>query len=224
MSMTTLSLGQAREWFTALCLSLTGVSCLVALILCSPLSIADELEELSVAGTDGEYSLRIVDVLDVPADYVRKVITDYKHACRIDPTITKVEVLPTDRDEVVRVRNLSEQCVGPFCFEIAWAGDIVETKDGDIQVKTIPELSDFVSGSAIWHIRPLGEHTRVYYESSLKPAFFIPPVIGDIIIKKHIKDDALYIFKNIERQAIAMSARSIEHQSDNLKRPSSKRG
>jgi len=222
--MTTLFLEQARERYPALCLSLIRLCCLVTLILCIPTSTADEFEELSVTDADGEYSLRIVGVLNVPADYVRKVITDYKHAYRIDPAITKVEVLPTDRDEVVRVRNFSEQCVGPFCFEIVWAGDIVETKDGDIQVKTIPELSNFASGSAIWRIRPQGEHTWVFYESRLKPAFFIPPVIGDIIIEKHIKEDALNIFKNIERQAITMLARDVRHQPEYLKRLFRKRG
>jgi hypothetical protein len=220
-NMTTLFFGQARQWFAARCLSLIRLCCLVTLILCIPTSTAAELEELSVTDADGEYSLRIVEVLNVPADYVRKVITDYKHAYRIDPTITKVEVLPTDRDKVVRVRNISEQCVGPFCFEIAWAGDIVETKDGDIQVKTIPELSNFASGSAIWRIRPQGEHAWVFYESRLKPAFFIPPVIGDVIIEKHIKEGALDIFKNIEHQAITMLAR---HQPEYLKRLSRKRG
>jgi hypothetical protein len=219
-----LFLGHAMEWFPALCLSVVRVCCLVTVILCSPTSTGGELEELSVTDANGEYSLRIVEVLNVPADYVRKVVTDYKHAYRIDPTITKIEVQPTDRDEVVRVRNLSEQCVGPFCFDIAWAGDIVETRDGDIRVKTIPELSNFVSGTAIWHIRPQGAHTRVFYESSLKPAFFIPPVIGDIIIKKHIKDEALDIFKNIEHQAIIMSARDVQHQPDNSKSLPGKRG
>jgi hypothetical protein len=193
------------------------------LIPCIPTSTAGELEELSVTDADGAYSLRIAEVLDVPADYVRKVITDYKHAYRIDPTITKVEVLLTHRDGVVRVRNLSEQCVGPFCFEIAWAGDIVETKEGDIQVRTLPELSNFESGSAIWRIRPQGEHTWVFYESSLKPAFFIPPVIGHIIMKKHIKKDALDIFKNIERQAMTLLARDVGHQPEYLQRLSRNR-
>ena len=202
---------------------MSRVCCLVILILSGPASTAGELEELSVTGADGEYSLQIVEVLNAPADYVRKVITDYKHAYRIDPAITKVEILPTDHEAVVRVRNLSKQCIGPFCFEITWAGDIAESRDGDIQVKTIPELCNFVSGSAIWRIRPRGGHTWVSYESSLKPAFFIPPVIGDIIIRKYIRDDALNIFKNIERQATTLVARG-GHQPDNMKKPSSKSG
>ena len=141
-----------------------------------------------------------------------KVITDYKHACRISPAITNVEILPSGRDRVIRVRNRSKQCVGPFCFAIIWTGDIVKTGRGDLEVKTIPQLGDFISGSAIWRIRARGEHTWVLYVSRLKPAFFIPPVIGDIVIKKHIKSEILASFKRIECQAVIMLALDMEHQ------------
>jgi hypothetical protein len=201
----------------SLCQSVIRVFGLVIVLLCSPASAADELEDLSVTDADGEYSLRIDAVLNAPVEYVYKVITDYKHAYRINPAITDVEILSSGRDEVVRVRNLSEQCVGPFCFDIAWAGDIVETGDRDLAVKTIPELSDFASGSALWHIQPQGEHTRVVYESHLKPAFFIPPVIGGMIIKKQIKDDTLDTFRRIECQAMMMLDLDMAHQSDDLR-------
>jgi len=185
------------EWFPALSTSVIRICFLVTLILCSPDLNADELEELSVTAVDGEYSLQVAVVLNAPVDYVYKVITDYKNAYRINPAIINVEILPSGRDDVVRVRNLSEQCVGPFCFDIAWAGDITETSDGDLEVKILPGLSDFVSGSAIWRIHPQGEHTSVLYQSKLKPAFFIPPVIGDSILKNHIKNDTLETFRRI---------------------------
>ena len=202
------------EWFPALSASVIRICCLVTLILCSPTSTADELEGLSVTAVDGEYSLQVAVVLNAPVDYVYKVITDYKNAYRINPAITSVEILPSGRDGVVRVRNLSEQCVGPICFGIIWAGDITETRDGDLEVKTLPELSDFMSGSASWRIRPQGKRTSVLYESKLKPAFFIPPVIGDSIIKNHIKNDTLATFKRIECQAMMMLALDMEHQTE----------
>ena len=210
--------------FPCFCLSVIRACCLLLLIQCSPASTADELEALSVTDAGGEYSLRIDDVLNAPVEYVYKVITDYRHAYRINPAITSVQVLPSGRDDVVRVRNLSEQCVGPFCFDIAWTGDIVANRDRDLEVKTIPGLSDFVSGSAIWHIRPQGDCTRVTYESHLRPAFFIPPVIGGMIIKKHIKDDTMATFKRIESQAIAMLNLDRKQQADDFRNPFGRRG
>ena len=190
--------------FPGLCLSVIKICCLAILATSSHTSRANEIEELSVTDTSGEYRLRINVVVNAPVEYVYKVITDYTHVDRINPTITKVEILPSGYGGVIRVQNLSKQCIGPFCFDLVWAGDIVETGDRDLEITTIPEFSDFVSGSATWQIRSQGGRTRVIYESRLRPSFFIPPVIGGIIIRKLIKDDTLDTFRRIESQAIIM--------------------
>jgi len=178
--------------------------------------LTDELEELSVTEADGVYSLRVVAVFDVPADYIYNVITDYKHAYRINPTITGVEIIPSDRDEVVRVRNLSEHWVGPFCIKIDWVGDIIEPRDGHLKITTIPEFSSFESGSAIWELRPQGERTWVLHESTLKPKFFIPPVIGDHIMKKQMKEDTVDTFNRIECYAKVMFELDMENEPELL--------
>jgi hypothetical protein len=185
---------------------------LVALYLFSTISIAAQFDELSVTEADGEYRLRIVALLNAPADYVHNVITDYRHVYRINPSIIEVEILPLDHNhnKVIRVRNRSEQWVGPFCFDINWVGDILETREGDIKIKTVPELSSFKSGSAIWEIRPRGERTWVLHESRLQPDFFIPPVIGDTIMINKMRTDTLATFKRIECQAMAMFERDME--------------
>ena len=168
-----LLISQAGEWFLTIC-TVIWARTLYILFLSSSICTAGELEELSVTEASGVYRLRIVSVLDAPVDYVYDVITDYEHAYRINPSITEIEILPSDRNDVVRVRNRSEHWVGPFRFEIDWAGDFVETKPGQIKVKIIPEFSSFESGSAIWEIRPQGEHTWVLHESSLKAEIFHP--------------------------------------------------
>ncbi len=207
-----LLISQTEEWLLALRASVIRVCSLFALSLFSSISPADEIKELSVTKTEGVYSLRVVSVIDAPADYVYEVITDYKHAYRINPTITEVDILPSDRDGVVRVLNLSEHWVGPFCFKIDWVGDIVEPRDGYLEIKTLPEFSSFESGSAIWELRPQGERTWVLHESSLKPDFFIPPVIGDFIMKKQMKEEILTTFKRIECYANIMFELDMENE------------
>jgi hypothetical protein len=193
-----LFLSQAGECFPGQGLSAMRACGLVIYLLCSPASLADEVEEISATNADGVYRLRVVAVLDAPADYVYNVITDYMHAYRINPTVTEVEILPSDRDEVVRVRNLSEHWVGPFCFVVEWVGDITAPKHGHLKIKTIPELSSFESGSAIWELRPQGERTWVLHESSFKPDFLIPPLNGDHIMEEQMKEGTLDTFNRIE--------------------------
>jgi hypothetical protein len=184
--------------------SMTRACTLVALVLLSFASTAGEVLELSVTNEQGQYTLRIVAVLDAPENYVYNVITDYKHAYRINPTITSVDISPSDDKNVVRVQNSSKHRIGPFSFEVAWAGDIVETGHGSIHITTIPEISSFDSGSALWEINTLEDRTYVLHESSMKPKFFIPPIIGSYVMKKHMKKEALAIFDRIERLAQIM--------------------
>jgi len=58
----------------------------------------------------------------------------------------------------------------------------------------------------------------VLYKSSLKPAFFVPPVIGGIIIKNRIKEETLDTFRRIERQAMIMFNLDRKRHADHLKK------
>jgi len=212
-----LRLCQKRVYFLASRSSVIRTCALAAWSLFGSISSAAEFEELNVTETNGEYRLRIAAVLDAPADYVHSVVTDYKHVYRINPSVTEVEILPSGHAGVIRVRNLSEQWVGPFCFNINWVGDILETGEGKIRVKTLSEPGNFESGDAIWEIRPRGERTWVLHESRLKPDFFIPPVIGDNIMKNRMRTNTLDTFKRIECHARAMLERDMANATELLK-------
>jgi hypothetical protein len=178
--------------------------------------IAGELEGLTVSVENGDYGISIIMVMDAPADYVYKVITDYKHAYRINPCLTKSVVLPAPDADTVRVYNRSVHCIWLFCFDIDWIGDIVELQEGYLKVETLPEYSNFEEGMAVWDIRPQGERTRVLHNSRFKPDFFIPPVIGEHIIKQHMRDETLDTFKRIECHAKILLERDMENETDHL--------
>jgi uncharacterized membrane protein len=170
----------------------------------SAAAISGELHELSVSEMDGAYSLSISAVLDAPADDVFQIVSDYRHADRINPAITSIDIVPLERAGVTRVKGRLVEHVGPFSFELEWGADVVESKRRVIEIETIPELSSFESGFARWELRSRGEQTWVHLESTLKPKFFVPPVIGDYLIKRCIEREALDTFQRIECYAQAM--------------------
>lgn len=185
---------------------------LSVLLLFSFTSSSNDIEELSVTVADGVYSLKATSVLDVPADYVYYIITDYLHAYRINPSITEIEILPSINADITRLRNNSEHCIGPICFDIYWTGEIVEPEHGHIVIDTIPELSSFESGSAIWRIHSNGERTWLHHESTLKPDFFIPPLIGDKVMKSKMASDTVTTFNRIECYAKIVLEMEMEHE------------
>jgi hypothetical protein len=180
-------------------------------------SAAGEVLELSVTKEDGEYVLLIAAVVNAPENYVFQVLTDYKHVYRINPTIIEVDVQDTDRNGVVRVRHQSEHNIGPFCFSIDWVGDIVETRHGHLEITTQSNQSSFSSGFAIWVIKPQGDSTWVLHESKLKPKFFIPPIIGDYFLKRHIRESILTTFNRIECHAQIAMEHELAHGAEYLK-------
>jgi hypothetical protein len=174
---------------------------LAMLLLASGVCSAGRIEKLAVTHSDGEYRLEVVSELNVPTRYAYDVITDYQHAYRLNPAIVEVDVLPGGREGAVRVRNRSEHWFGPFYFHIDWIGEIQSPNPGPLEVVTIPENSSFESGHALWTIRSQGEGTLVEYQSRLKPKFFIPPVIGEMIMENRIREETLTTFQRIECQA-----------------------
>ena len=185
---------------------------LIFLFLFSLATSSNDIEELSVTVADGVYNLKAISVLAAPADYVYYILTDYLHAYRINPSITEIEILPTLESDVTRLRNHSEHCIGLFCFNISWTGEIVEPEHGYIEIETIPELGSFQSGSAIWRIRPDGAHTLLHHESTLKPDFFIPPLIGDKVMKRKMASDTVATFNRIECYARIVQEMVMEHE------------
>jgi hypothetical protein len=206
------------EWLPLAFARGIGTSRIAALLLVSCVCSANQIQKLSVTHLDGEYRLVISSVLDAPADYAYRVITDYQHAYRINPSIVEAEVLPANDAGVIRVRHRSEHWVGPFRFHLDWAGDITSEKQGELEVITVPELSSFESGYAVWKIRPQGERTLVEYASSLKPKFFIPPVIGATIMENRIKEDTLATFRRIECHAKLMFELDLEQKPEYLRK------
>ena len=202
-------ISHAGEGIFSLWRPVVEISTLIALFLFCSVSTAGEVLELSVAEADKEYTVRVVAVLDAPADYIYDVITDFRHAERINPAITSVDITLSDDNDTLRVQHHSEHRVGLFSFDVDWAGDVVEAGDGRIQITTVPELSSFDSGSGVWEVYRQGDRTYVVHESSLKPKFCIPPLIGTYVMKKHMKKETLATFDRIERHAQIMSARDV---------------
>lgn len=207
----------AGEWRLTIWKPLINACVLVAWVLFGSASVSGEILELSVTEGDGELKVRMISVLDAPAEYVYRVVTDYKHGNRIHPSITGVEILRSGRDGVIRVKNRSEHRVGLFPFEIEWVGDIVETAHSRIKISTIPEIGSFHSGAALWEIRPLGERTWVLHESTLKPKSFVIPIIGGYVMKKHMKNETVATFNRIECNAKIMSEMDMEGDPEHLK-------
>ena len=163
---------------------------------------AGEVQHASVDYRDGDYSIDISVRINGDKDTIYGIATDYKQLSRLSDLIIEAGLINyTDADgkTVVRRRMVTKSCVLRFCFDAILIEDLWEPQSGIIKSVFIPEESDFLYGEAIWHVTRLDDtHTLVSFNSKFKPAFWIPPLIGPLFIKRMMLDAARQTIQNIE--------------------------
>jgi hypothetical protein len=174
------------------------VICLLRVLCSLPAASAGHLTDIEVSEQAGSYQVRMVMLVHAPAIFVHRVLTDYAHIYRMNPSITESEILPSPDNETVRVRTRIEGCVFFFCKDIDRVEDVRELNPEHLQAVIVPTQSDFTSGRADWRIHPVGEDSQVVYQAEITPAFFIPPVIGDYFIERTIAREVVTSFAKLE--------------------------
>jgi len=157
---------------------------------------AGELVDLQVFENGGAYHVRLDMVIHADPAHVRAALTDYSHVYRFNPAIVESEILPSVDETAVRVRTRFEECVAFYCVDLVSVVDIWARPSGDLRVEVVPRLSSFRSGTAEWRIRPEHGFSRVVYEATMVPDFFVPPVVGrHIVIKKLAEETMTTLFR-----------------------------
>ncbi len=167
---------------------------------------AGELEDLAISDEAGAYHLSLKMRLEVPAEQVHAVLTDYRRIYRLNPSIIESRLLPEPDGTAARVFTRMQGCVGFFCREFSRVEDVWERPSGEIETRIVPEMSDFDSGVAYWRVQGRGDGTELSYEATLEPAFFVPPLVGGFFVKQKFKQETLLSFDKIECIARVRSA------------------
>jgi len=71
--------------------------------------------EIEITEQSGVYKIKVVVVIDAHASHVRRVLTDYLHIHRLNPSIIESEVLKQHDDDSVSVRTRVIGCAAYFC-------------------------------------------------------------------------------------------------------------
>ena len=173
-----------------------------ALLLYSQYGIADSfLGDVDVYEKNGIYHIRIASEIDAGADYVRHVLTDYIHIYRLSDSIVASKMLAPSADNRAQVETTVLCCTSIFCREVTRVEEVSILVSGNIRTKIIPEKSDFRSGDAFWKITPLKQKTKLSYQATLEPDFFIPPLLGTRLVVKNLREQFSNTFERIQHIA-----------------------
>jgi len=166
--------------------------------LCRTVSAADtERAEISFEGRTYQYTF--VARMKGDARAVHAVVTDFEHMKRINDDIVESRVLHRyENGELKRLLKL-RHCILLFCFDMDFVERVSESP-GRITTTMVPEESTFSDGTANWQIEALEDgHTRISVSARQTPRFWIPPVLGPIVLKRVFMSEVAETCANIER-------------------------
>ncbi|WP_126452334.1 hypothetical protein [Sulfuriflexus mobilis] len=166
----------------------------------SPLQ-AGEIITAKVEHQEKRYFMEIEALIDADSIIVKRLLTDYNHLQRLNDIIKQSYIIYSLDDVSHRVYVKTKACITFFCKSIVQVQDIEELPGDVIVATTVPEKSDFDYAHARWKIRAEGDRTRIYFNTDLKPSFWIPPLIGPPLIEGKLRKEALRTIEGLERLA-----------------------
>ncbi len=173
-----------------LLLALVGASC----------AMAQDIDDLRITKQGRAYQVQITFDVAAPVDRVMAVLTDYRYPDRLNPEVTKREVI-SRQNGITRVRTEFRSCVFLFCKDVVLTQDVTVVA-GTIKAVIVPDESDFRSGYLRWLVSSSdngGSH--IGFEAVMEPDFFIPPLVGGFFVRKRLRQEISTTAENLETEA-----------------------
>jgi len=139
--------------------------------------------------------------LDAPLPQVYAVLTDYDHLTRIGGVIRESRILKQIDAHTYLVYVESHGCVLFYCQTIRQTQQVSELTPRDVVAEAIPEKSDVQMSSSSWHLDPQGHGTRMHWEVTMQPDFWIPPLIGPPMVEHALLSQGRSMAEGLEKLA-----------------------
>lgn len=172
-------------------------------------AMAQSIDSLEVTNIDRTFKVEMELEIAASVDQIIAVLTDYRYPDPLNSKVTKKDVI-SRTDEITRVRVEFRSCVFLYCRDVVLTQDVTVVA-GVIHAETVPDMSDFRSGNMHWDVsRNSNGGSQINYSAVMEPDIFIPPFIGEALIRKSLRREMLEIAKNLESAASSTRASDAE--------------
>ena len=164
--------------------------------------VAGEIRQSSVEYDAGIYHLTFDVVIDATLDSVRPIVTDYARLDQLSSMVIQSTLLKEHAADKQRRLLVIRACLLMFCRNLKVVEDVVTAGPDQFATTLVPESSDFKSGMTRWQLTQVDkQRTRIEFEGYEEPGFWIPPLLGPVLVKRRLLKEAMAVMNNIELQA-----------------------
>lgn len=174
---------------------------LPALALASAFEATAEVRATGVSHTGERYHVSVTSQVAAPPRRVMALLTDYDEFDRLHPMVVASELLGQERGGTW-VRTTYRDCpLVIYCVEFSHTSLFIRISEGLLMAHADPAASDFAYGRFEWTTHPEGNGTRLTFLSEVEPEFWVPPIIGDWVLKHRLTEVAEEIHETIKALA-----------------------
>ena len=183
----------------------------LALVVCL-WAFAAAADELRVS-RDGE-TIIIHGQLDlpVPPRAAWATLTDYAQFVDFVPDVTHSRLLPSGIHE--RLLDLRGKNRVLF-FSAEYRAVLALQEEGEERIRFKAVSGNFKELEGEWHLSPNGAGTRIAYRARLVPDFWVPPLIGPLLIRYNVRRQLEGMVREMERRAVRGRAMPVSPPSGN---------
>ncbi len=153
-----------------------------------PLALAAaEIRMLEVEKEDDAYVFDSLTFLQASRESVFAVLLDYEQYPRISSVYEESRYIESAEDGRPRVYTRAEGCILWVCRELIKTERLHVTPYSHISAVVESGGSNLSAGRTDWWLEVEGNGTLLHYRMSLTPDFWVPPLIGPLVIRIALK-------------------------------------
>ncbi len=162
---------------------------------------AGELIEALAIHKNGHYDFTIIMLVDAPRDFIYRLLTDYDNLTQLSPNIVSSHLLKSGNDEHSLVEINSYHCIAWFCRRMHQIQKVQDLGDGILRTTDVPQKGHVLAANSLWRIHRQGDKTRIEYHSTLQIDFWVPPLLGPMLLKNKFRSSLIDTINRLETMA-----------------------
>ena len=174
---------------------------LLVLLIVPGVGLTEEIRKLEIESQDKMYKVSVNVFVEASPRDVMHVLTNFNHLDWISGAILDSRLLdnPSEGRFIVFVRMRA--CFGIFCREFDQVQRVRRISTSELIAETLPRFSDMEHNTTRWEVSPEANGSRLEWTTEVKHDFWIPPLIGDRMIRRGLQRQGERTAAGIEKLA-----------------------
>jgi len=164
---------------------------------------AAEVSWIDVQRKGGKVDVSSTLVIDAPVAQVYAALLDYDQFAENGGTFAESHYVEPAADGAPRIYTRTEGCIWFFCKTIERYARL-EIEPQKIVAIAEPENSDAALSIESWTLTAEGNSTIIEYRHQIDTGFWVPPLLGALIINRSVKKGTQKAAVSIESMALSM--------------------